>query len=54
MSSLDGIEKISALSRIAEIQQRIKDIENNFGGKIHGADFHSIEEIFSYQCRAAG
>lgn len=44
MSSLDGIEKISALSRIAEIQQRIKDIENNFGGKIHGADFQTVLE----------
>lgn len=44
MSSLDGIEKISALSRIAEIQQRIKDIENQFGGKIHGADFQTVLE----------
>ena len=44
MSSLDGIEKISALSRIAEIQQRIKDIENNFGGKIKGADFQTVLE----------
>ena len=44
MSSLDGIERISALSRIAEIQQRIKDIENNFGGKVHGADFQTVLE----------
>ncbi len=44
MSSLDGIERISALSRIAEIQQRIKDIENQFGGKIHGADFQTVLE----------
>ena len=33
MASLDPIEKISAFSRIAEIQQRIKDIQKTFGVK---------------------
>lgn len=44
MSNLDAIEKISALSRIIEIQQRIKDIEKNFGNKINDGKFQAVLE----------
>lgn len=42
LASLDAIEKISAISRIDEIQQRIKEIQENFGAANPNNKFQMI------------
>ena len=44
LASLDAIEKISAISRIDEIQQRIKEIQQNFGAINHANKFQNVLE----------
>lgn len=44
MFKIEAIDKISAFTRVAEIQERIADIEKNFGFGIKSNDFQSVLE----------
>lgn len=44
MFKIEGIDKISAFTRVAEIQERIADIEKNFGVGIKSNDFQTVLE----------
>ena len=44
MFKIDAVDKIAAFTRVAEIQERIADIEKNFGFGIKSNDFQSVLE----------
>lgn len=44
MESIQAIGKIPALNRILEIQQRIREIEKDFGEKVQSNDFQTVLE----------
>jgi len=44
MFKIEGIDTISAFTRVAEIQERIADIEKNFGFGIKSNDFQTVLE----------
>ena len=44
MFKIDAVDKIAAFTRVAEIQERIADIEKNFGLGIQSNDFQTVLE----------
>ena len=44
MFKIDAVDKIAAFTRVAEIQERIADIEKNFGLGIKSNDFQTVLE----------